>query len=88
LIATEPSGQQQPVGRDPVRADVLKMIREERFGDAALGLLPSYNIGNPRVQMFFERLSTTSCATPTPVPWRRHGRTWSGGTASPIAASR
>ena len=37
-------------------ADYFKTIREERFGDAALGLLPSYNIGNGRVQTFFERL--------------------------------
>lgn len=36
--------------------DYFRTIREERFGEAALGLLPSYNIGNGRVQTFFERL--------------------------------
>lgn len=36
--------------------DYFETIGEERFGEAALGLLPSYNIGNGRVQTFFERL--------------------------------
>jgi hypothetical protein len=36
--------------------DYFQNIREERFGAAALGLLPSYNIGNGRVQTFVERL--------------------------------
>jgi hypothetical protein len=36
--------------------DYFRTIDEERFGEAALGLLPSYNIGNGRVQTFFERL--------------------------------
>ena len=36
--------------------DYFKILREERFGEAAVGLLPSYNIGNGRVQTFFERL--------------------------------
>jgi hypothetical protein len=36
--------------------DYFETIGEQRFGDAALGLLPSYNIGNGRVQTFFERL--------------------------------
>jgi hypothetical protein len=36
--------------------DYFRTIGEERFGEAALGLLPSYNIGNGRVQTFFERL--------------------------------
>jgi hypothetical protein len=36
--------------------DYFEILREKRFGDAALGLLSSYNIGNGRVQTFFERL--------------------------------
>lgn len=36
--------------------DYFRTIGEERFGEAALGLLPSYNVGNGRVQTFFERL--------------------------------
>lgn len=36
--------------------DFFRITGEQAFGDAALGLLPSYNIGNGRVQAFFERL--------------------------------
>lgn len=36
--------------------DYFRTIGEERLGKAALELLPSYNIGNGRVQTFFERL--------------------------------
>jgi hypothetical protein len=36
--------------------DYFDIIHEQTFGEAALGLLPSYNIGNGRVQTFVERL--------------------------------
>ncbi len=37
-------------------ADFFKSAGEEVLGEAALGLLPSFNLGNGRVQTFFERL--------------------------------
>jgi hypothetical protein len=36
--------------------EYFDIIQEEQLREAALGLLPSYNIGNGRVQAFFERL--------------------------------
>jgi hypothetical protein len=42
-----------------VEAELVEFFKntgEQAIGEAALGLLPSYNLGNGRVQTFFERL--------------------------------